>query len=215
MADDHAAASHATEGDSASDESTAAEHVGGEEAGHAHDHVHVGEDVDPGTKDIVMDFRSDLAIFTAIIFLLLFGGLKFLAWPKIIAALDQRAAVIQQGFAEAEAARQQAMALLKEHQGRMEAIEDDVKEIIAEARRDAERTKADIVASADAEAQVIKDRALLEISRAKDQALNELFQQMAEQVAGATEHVLGKGLTLADQQKLIDETLRDLASQSA
>jgi F-type H+-transporting ATPase subunit b len=97
----------------------------------------------------------------------------------------------------------------------MEAIQDDVKEIIAEARRDAERTKADIVAAAARESEVLKERALLEISRAKDQALNELFQQMAQQVAGATQHVLGKGLTLADQQKLIDEALREFASQSA
>ena len=137
--------------------------TGGDDAGvtsHDDHGPHIGEDVSEKTKDIVMDFRKDLAIFTLIIFLLLFTGLKFLAWPKITAALDQRAAVIQQGFADAESARQQAMVLLKEHQGRMEAIEDDVKAIIAEARRDAERTKADIVASAESEAETIKDRAL-------------------------------------------------------
>lgn len=195
-----------------------ASHDAGEGDAASHDdahHVHVGEDVSATTKDLVKDIRPDLAIFTLIVFLLLFGGLYVLAWPKITAALDQRAAHIQQGFTDAEKARQQAMTLLKEHQGKMEAIQDEVKEIIAEARRDAERTKADIVASAAKESEVIKDRALLEIGRAKDQALNELFQQMAEQVAGATQHVLGKGITLADQQKLIDEALREFASQSA
>lgn len=200
---DDATHDHATDGDEAG-VSSHDDHGG-----------HIGEEVSEKTKDIVMDFRKDLAIFTLIIFLLLFTGLKVLAWPKITAALDQRAAVIQQGFADAESARQQAMVLLKEHQGRMEAIEDDVKAIIAEARRDAERTKADIVAAAAAESETLKDRALLEISRAKDQALNELFQRMADQVAGATAQVIGRGITIADQQRLIDEALQEFASQSA
>lgn len=193
------------------------EHVapGGDEGEHdaaAHGHEeHIGE---KGVDKRPEEFRSDLAIFTLIVFLLLFGGLRYFAWPKISAALDAREARIHKAVADAENARAEAQALVKEHQGRIEAIDEDVREIIAEARRDAEHTKADIIATANTEAETIRNRAIVEINRAKDQALNELFETMAAQVTLATEHVLGHGLNESDRNQLIEEALNQIESRN-
>ena len=179
---------------------------------HGHgQHAHIGE---KGVNRQPEEFRSDLAIFTLIVFALLFFGLKKLAWPKITAALEAREHGIRQAISDAESARRRAEELMKEHQGRMEAIEEDVKGILAEARRDAERTKQDIIAAANSEADAARQRAVTEINRARDQALDELFATMATQVTAATEHVLGHGLTNQDRDRLIDESLAQFSRRN-
>jgi len=186
-----------------------AAHAGGD---HAHEHAHIGE------KDVnkePQEFRSDLAIFSAIVFCLLAGGLYFTAWPQILGALEAREAGIRNAIADAENAKVQAEAFMKEHKGRLEAVENQVKEILAEARRDAEHTKADIVKSGEAEAEAIKNRAIAEINRAKDQALDELFSTLARQVSQATEQVVGRALTGSDQERLIQDAVQQFARQKA
>lgn len=182
---------------------------------HGHDahgaHEHIGE---KGVNRQPEEFRSDLAIFTLFVFALLFLGLRQFAWPKITAALEAREHGIRKAISDAETARVRAEELMREHQGRMEAIEEDVKEILAEARRDAERTKQEIIAAANSEAEAAKQRAITEIGRAKDQALDELFSTMAAQVTSATEHVLSHGLTHQDRDRLIDESLAQFSNRN-
>ena len=72
----------------------------------------------------------------------------------------------------------------------------------------------EIMAAAQSEAEATRDRAIGEIERARDQALKELFDQVSTQVAAATEHVLGRSLDAADQQRLIGEALAEMTSES-
>lgn len=190
----------------------AGDHATGD-AGHvtAH-HDHIGE---AGVNKQPEEFRTDLAIFSAIVFGLLAVGLYYTAWPKILGALAAREEGIRKAIADAEDAKVQATAFMKEHKGRLEAVENTVKEILAEARRDAEHTKLDITKQAEVEAEAIKNRAIAEINRAKDQALDELFSTLAHQVSKATEQVVGRALTGADQERLIQEAVGQFARQKA
>lgn len=183
-----------------------AEHAAGE-AGHAH----LGEDVSPIVKD-PSEFRTDLAIFTLFVFAILFAGLYKAAWPKISTALEEREAGIRRAIADADKAREDAVEALKQHQAKLDAVQEEVKAILAEARRDAERTKADIMASAASEATATKNRAIADIERARDQALNELFSRMADQVATATAQVMGRSLTPDDQNRLIREAITQVSA---
>ncbi|RLS52093.1 MAG: hypothetical protein DWH91_17475 [Planctomycetota bacterium] len=184
--------------------------AGAGDHGHAHEHIgEKGVNKDPG------EFRSDLAIFSAIVFGLLAAGLYYTAWPQILGALEAREAGIRKAIADAEDAKVQATAFMKEHKGRLEAVENTVKEILAEARRDAEHTKLDITRQAEVEAEAIKNRAIAEINRAKDQALDELFSTLAHQVSKATEQVVGRALTGADQERLIQDAVGQFARQKA
>lgn len=175
-------------------------------------HDHIGE---AGVNKQPEEFRTDLAIFSAIVFGLLAVGLYYTAWPKILDALAAREEGIRKAIADAEDAKVQATAFMKEHKGRLEAVENTVKEILAEARRDAEHTKLDITQQAEVEAEAIKNRAIAEINRAKDQALDELFSTLAHQVSKATEQVVGRALTGADQERLIQEAVGQFARQKA
>ena len=104
--------------------------------------------------------------------------------------------------------------MLAEHQQKLETVQDEVKEILAEARRDAGKARQNIAETAKAEADATKQRAIVDIERARDQALNELFDVMAGQVATATEYVLGEGLKPGDQDKLIQQALAQIGSES-
>ncbi|MFK7821377.1 MAG: ATP synthase F0 subunit B [Planctomycetaceae bacterium] len=155
---------------------------------------------------------TDLVIFSIIAFLLFVFALKALAWGPLISGLDKREADRRQAAAETQHALTKAEELLKEHEAKLASTQDEVREIIAEARRDAERTSQDIIAAAQGEAESSRNRAVEEIGRAKDVALNELFDGMAGQVTGATEHVLGRALNDSDQDRLVEDALQQVAN---
>jgi F-type H+-transporting ATPase subunit b len=155
----------------------------------------------------------DLAVWTLITFVVFLIVLKKFAWVPLIAGLDKRETNVLDNIAAAEAARIKAEKMLAEHAARLERVQDEVREIVAEARRDAEHTKTEIIAAAQKEAEAARQRAVHEIERARDQALDDLFDHMARSVAEATEHVIGRALTGPDNERLIEEALSAFAQR--
>jgi F-type H+-transporting ATPase subunit b len=156
---------------------------------------------------VPLGFKSDLALWSGVTFVIFVALLGRFAWRPLIAALDKREARIRDDIAAAEAAREKAEQMLAEHAKTLASVQDEVRGILAEGRRDAELAKQAIIGEAHKEAEAAKERALHEIGRARDAALKDLFDVMASQVAEATEHVLGHSVTGADQDRLIDEAL--------
>ena len=156
-----------------------------------------------------IDWSTDLALWSLIVFVLFVAVLKTYAWGPLGSALDARENRIKSDIAHAEEARVKAEKMLAEYQAKLASAQDEILQTLAEARRDAEHTRQDILAQAEKEVTATKDRALLEIERTKDQALNELFNHMAGAVANATERVLGRALTDADQERLIGDALAE------
>lgn len=158
-----------------------------------------------------IDWNTDLALFSLIVFGLFVVILKVFAWKPLSNALDAREARIKHDIAHAEEARIKAEKMLAEYQTKLAAAQDEVIRTIAEARRDAEHTRQEILSQAEKEVTATKERAMQEIERTKDQALNELFNHMAGSVANATERVLGRALTDADQERLIGDALAEFS----
>src|SRR5437867_312994 len=100
-----------------------------------------------------LNFKADLAIWSLVTFLVFLFVLKKAAWQPLISGLDQREAGVKQSLADAEAARVKAEQMLAEHAKKLDKVQDEVKEILAEARRDADHTKTEIVAAANKEAE--------------------------------------------------------------
>jgi len=169
---------------------------------------------EPHPEGVPLSFKTDLALWSVVTFLVFLFVLKQFAWTPLIEGLDKRESRIRQDLADAETARVKAEQLLSEHEAKLAAVQDDVREIIAEARRDAEHTKNDIVTQAQKEAEMTRQRAIDDIGRARDHALKELFDVTADQVVNATQHVLGRSLTDQDRGRLIDEAMAQIAEQS-
>jgi F-type H+-transporting ATPase subunit b len=163
-----------------------------------------------GKPESPIGWQGDLALWSLVVFLVFLFVLTKFAWGPLNKALEQREARIRQDLADAESHRIKAEALLREHELKLSKVQDEVKEILAEARRDAEHTKQDIMAVAQREAEASRQRALVDIRQAKDTALAELFDFVSGNVMQATERVLQRSLSSEDQERLVREALSEL-----
>ena len=173
------------------------------------DSAHNGEE--HRETGVPIDLKKDLALWSLVVFLIFLFVLKKTAWSPLIAGLDKREAGIRAAIAEAEEGRRKSQAALAEYEEKLHGAEQTVAEMVAEAKRDAERTSQDIVAKAQADVQSMRDRAKEDIQRARDAALAEVFSTVNGQVALATEHVLGRALNDSDQERLIEEALAGIS----
>jgi F-type H+-transporting ATPase subunit b len=159
-------------------------------------------------------FKKDLAIWTLIVFLVLFGLLSVFAWPQIAAALDERERKITDHIAAAEAKHEEAKRLLAEHEAKLAATAGEVRALLEEARRDAEHTRKSIAAKGDQDAKAALDRALREIDRAKDGAIHELAITSANVAIELARKVVREKLSPDEQNKLVREALGKLTAST-
>ncbi len=188
-------------------------HAGDEEPSHGHGGHHLGEpSTEPSPLPSLATWRTDMSIYSLAIFLVLLALLTQFVWGPIMQGLDAREQSIKDDIAAAEKARLDAERMLADYQKRLDSVQDEVRSIIAEARRDADHTKNDIIATAQKEAQATQKRATEEIERARDQALNELFNTMSNQVVNTTEQLLKRTIDSNDRQRLVQEALGEMNS---
>lgn len=158
-----------------------------------------------------LDFKADLALWSLIVFVGFVFVLKKMAWGPLTQALDSRETRILKMVTDAETAERKSRELLAEHQKRLDKAQDEVKEILAEAKRDAERTRNDIVSAAQAEAEASQKRALEAIEQAKKAALLEVMDRTSDRIVGAAQYLLGRELTAGDHERLVSEALAQFA----
>lgn len=176
------------------------EHAGGHgnELGHGNAH---GSLMDPS------ELQKDLAIYSLFVFLVLMSLLAKFAWPKIAEALDQRERAITDNIAAAQEKHDQAAALLAEHQAKVDAAADEVREMLEEARRDAEATKTQIVSEAREAADAERQRALRDIENAKDGAVKNLAEQSAALAVDLASKVVRHEISSDRQSEIVREAL--------
>ncbi len=177
----------------------------------AHGDQHAASDT-PQQKGVpgMVPASKDLPLWSLVTFVLMMLVLGKFVWPALNDGLIERERKIRQDIADAEGNRHKTEAMVKEHEARLAKVQDEVREILAEARRDAEHAKLEIVTTAQKEAETTKQRAIAEIGRSKDQALAELFDFVSNNVLRATEHVIGRSLTGTDHERLVKESLSQL-----
>jgi F-type H+-transporting ATPase subunit b len=174
-----------------------------EQGGHEAEHA-------GGPNPLAVD--PDLAIWTGVVFLLLFAILSYFAWPQIAAAVDERERRIADNIKAAEAKHEDAKRLLAEHEAKLAATAGEVRALLEEARRDAEHTRKSIAAKGDQEAKAALERALREIDRAKDGAIHELAITSANVAIELARKVVREKLSQDEQNKLVREALGKLSA---
>jgi F-type H+-transporting ATPase subunit b len=157
-------------------------------------------------------FRTDLALWTLFVFLILFGLLSYFAWPQIAAALDERERKITDNIAASEARLADAQRVLAEHEAKLMAAAGEVRQLLEEARRDADHTKKQIEAAGHQAAKDELARALREIDRAKDGAIQELAVASANVAVDLAGKVIRTQLTAEKNNELVREALEKFAA---
>jgi F-type H+-transporting ATPase subunit b len=164
------------------------------------------------SKPDPLSFDPDLAIFTAVVFLLLLAILGKFAWKPIIEGLEKRERHIADNIAAAERAGEEARRTMAEYQAKLASAADEVRGMLEEARRDAEHTKQEIVAEAKAAASAEHDRQRREIRTATDAALKQLAEQSATLATELAGKIIRQKLNPQDHQKLIREAVEKFAT---
>jgi F-type H+-transporting ATPase subunit b len=154
----------------------------------------------------------DLAIWTAVIFILLFAVLRTFAWPQISAALEERERKMEANIAEAQALNEAAKRLLAEHEAKLAATAGEVREMLDEARRDAEHTRKSIETKGHQAAQDELARALREIERAKDGALQDMAEKSVNVAIDLAGKMIRAKLTSDEQSQIVRDALSKLSA---
>ncbi|MCI0335443.1 MAG: F0F1 ATP synthase subunit B [Planctomycetes bacterium] len=157
-------------------------------------------------------FRTDLAIWTFVVFVLLFTFLSIFAWPQIAAALDERERKITDNIAAAEARLEEAKRIVAEHEARLAAAAGEVRALLEEARRDADHTRKSIEAKGHQAAKDELDRALREIGRAKDGAIQELAEKSANTVIDLAREIIRDEISAERREQIVREALGKLSA---
>lgn len=177
-----------------------------DDAGHGEEHAEKSGNPNPLALD------PDLAVFSLIVFALLFGVLSVFAWPTISAALAERERTIENNLAEAAAKHEEAKQLLLAHEAKLANAANEVRGMLEEARRDAEHTKTEIVAEAKAAAIAERDRALKDVERAADTAMKNIAETIANQAVDLAGKVVSRNLTPDQHSQLVRDALTTLGA---
>lgn len=160
------------------------------------------------------EFRTQLAIYTFVVFMLLLAILGKMAWPSIAAALEEREKRIEGNIADAEAKHEEAKQLLVQHEARLASAADEVRALMEEARRDAEHTKTQILAEAKQLADQERDRAVRDVERAADSAMASLAETSANLAVDLAGKVVKQNISAEQQAELVRDALSRLAASS-
>src|SRR5579884_3925863 len=151
-----------------------------------------------------------LMVWTLLLFVLSMIILAKVAFPRITAALDRRQRAIEDSIEAAERTRHEADQLLGEYRERLSEARRQAEEIIERARRAADAHESESEAEANARRERLMEQARRDIETETRRAIQEIRREVADLTVMATERVTRKVLTEEDQQRLVEEALRDL-----
>ena len=158
-----------------------------------------------------MAWQTDLAIWTAVVFLGLVAVLGRFAFGPIAKALDERERTEIERRAALEKANADARALLDEYRGKLDESAEEARRVVAEARADAEKMAREIVAEAKEAAAKERERALKDVEIATDGALQTLAAKSAELATNLAGKILKETIDPTRGERLLGEAVDELA----
>lgn len=144
----------------------------------------------------------NLAIFTA-------AGIYVLRRPISQALLARRGA-IEQELVAAQTERERALALVAEADARLSRLDDDVRAIHEQARKEAESERQRLAASTDLELEKLKQQATREMETADKLARKELRQYLAKRSVDLARESVRNQMRPEDDTLLIKESIGEL-----
>lgn len=147
--------------------------------------------------------------FQLIMFIILLALLKKFAWGPLMGIMKQREEHISSEINAAEASRGEAKKLLEEQKNLLKEARQEAQNLMENARKQGDVQRDEIIAAARTEAERIKEAAKLEIDQQKEKAVAAIREQVASLSVMIASKVIEKELTAQDQDKLINEYLKE------
>ena len=141
-------------------------------------------------------------------FIIFAALLYFLTAKRIKAMLIQRTEDIKAALAEAETAKDEAMAKVKQYEAKMVELEKELEEMKANAKKVAESERANMIADAKKHVEQMKQFAINMIESEKERAIQNLHREAVELAASQAEQKLIKEINGSKAAKILDEYVK-------
>ena len=151
-----------------------------------------------------------LMIWTLLAFGITMLVLRKFAFPKISAALEERAEKIAKNIEESEKQRKEADELLAEYRERLKEAREQAEDIVARAKRAGDTAKAQATEEGKEKREELVAAARRDIEAETKRSLDQIRKEVADLTVLATEKVARKSLTPEDQQRLVEEALSEI-----
>jgi F-type H+-transporting ATPase subunit b len=159
----------------------------------------------------IFGLSTDLALWTLVVFGLLYWILRKAAWGPMLEGLQRREESIHGALTEAQKAREEAKALRDQLQKELDTNAAKVAAMLDEARRDGQRLKDELLTEGRTEVGKERDRLLREMAMARDQAIQDLVNQTAQLATLVSAKAIRRQLTPDDHRRLVDDALAELS----
>lgn len=165
-------------------------------------------------------FESFLGVnpWTALFILLntltiFFVARKFLFGP-VMKIIDDRQKEIDDMYHDADTAKTQAKNLEAEYSQKLAAASQTSERIVKEAVIRGQTREEEILRQANAEASAILSKAAADVAMEKKKAINDAKNEISDIALAIAEKVVGRELTAADQDSLVDAFIKELGEQA-
>ena len=159
-----------------------------------------------------LGINPSFILVTAVAFLLLFFVLKKFAFGPIFNMLEARQSNIRQNLDEAASRRDEMARLQGEYETRLAQIEDEARDKIQAAIRDAQAARDEILAKAQADSAAIVARGNQELAGERAKAMEEMRNQIADLSAQMAGRIVKSNLDSAGHAQMINEVIGGIAA---
>jgi F-type H+-transporting ATPase subunit b len=156
--------------------------------------------------------RADpgLYIWTILVFLILLALLAKFAWRPLLEALARREAAIRKSLDDAAQARQELERLQVESQRILAEARTQAESIISRTRDDANRFREEMKQKAQAEGAAIVRNAEKQIELETARAVQQIRHEAVDLSMAIASKLLQRHVSRADNERLIEDTFREL-----
>jgi F-type H+-transporting ATPase subunit b len=151
-----------------------------------------------------------LMIWTLLAFGITMLVLSRFAFPKITAALEERAQKVAKNIEESERTRREADELLAEYRERLKEAREQADDIVARAKRSGESARTEAIDEGKAKREELVAAARKDIEAETKRSLEQIRKEVADLTVLATEKVARNSLSEADQRRLVEEALSEV-----
>lgn len=161
-----------------------------------------------------MAFLQDPAFWVAVGFFIFVGIIVIMKLPAMITkSLDARAAGIAKELADAKTLREEAQALLASYQRRQREAEKETKDIVTQAKAEAERVATETRAALDEQLKRRTKMAEDKIAQAEANAVSEVRALAADIAVGAARRLMAEGIDAPRAAAFVDRAIQDLKTK--
>ena len=164
---------------------------------------------DAGLLDVNGTLIAELIAF--VLMVLLLGRFVY---PRIITVATEREKKIEAGLRAGSEAERRLAEVQQQVQQILDEARGQARDIIARAHREAVLEAEEVVKRARAEAEALIERARAEIGAERDRAIQELRVEVGNLVVEAASKLIGETLDRTTHQRLIDEALSKVTAGS-